>query len=70
MFAVGLFAVGIRNLQLFASSGEVFTTKSISRVWTLFLVAGLIVRLVLKFGTHLVDAPVLRPDLTSPWHKK
>jgi len=70
MFAVGLFAVGIRNLQLFANSGEVFTTKAISRVWTLLLVAGVVVRLVLKFGAHLVDAPVLRPDLTSPWHKK
>lgn len=69
IFAVGMFAMGIRNLQNLAASGEAFTAKTIPRVWTLFLMAGLVVRLVFKFGAHLVDAPALRPDLTSPWHK-
>lgn len=65
--AGALLALAVSNGRQLAASGELMGVKGAQNVGLLVLVAALVVRVMMKFGKHLVNVPNLRPDLSVPW---
>ena len=62
-----LLTLAFINGRQLAATGELMGVKGAQQVGLLVLVAGIVLRTMMKFGKHLVNIPNLRPDLAVPW---
>ena len=59
--------MAVVNGQHLAASGELFGMKAVQQVGLLLLLAAVVVRMMFKFGTSMVNTPNLKPELAVPW---
>jgi hypothetical protein len=62
-----LLATAVMNGRNLAASGELIGLKGAQEVGLLILLVMIIVRVMFRFGTSMVNTPVLRPELAKPW---
>ena len=62
-----LLTLAFINGRHLAATGELMGVKGAQQVGLLVLVAGIVLRTMMKFGKNLVNIPNLRPDLAVPW---
>ncbi|KAL4539610.1 hypothetical protein Ndes2526A_g02636 [Nannochloris sp. 'desiccata'] len=67
LLVMALLAVAVMNGRHLAASRELIGLKGAQEVGLLLLLVMVIVRVMFKFGTSMVNTPVLRPELAKPW---
>lgn len=62
-----LIAVAVGNARQLAISGNLFGPSVLHQVVLFLVLAFLVVKVMFKFGTEMVNSPDLRPELSEPW---
>ena len=67
LLVIALVTLAVMNGKHLAASGELIGLKGAQEVGLLLLLVMIIVKVMFKFGTSMVNTPVLRPDLVKAW---
>jgi hypothetical protein len=67
LLVMALLALAVMNGRHLAASRELIGLKGAQEVGLLLLLVMIIVQMMFKFGTSMVNTPVLRPELAKPW---